>query len=78
MHIQWPLGLQQFDTCQFENFLVTALVFPKKLFENHSQSLTTEELEDLAAQLTQKQQQQVKQEPILRSTEIVAATDRCL
>jgi hypothetical protein len=37
--------------------------------ESHSQPLTNKELEDLAAELTQKQQQQEQEEPILQSTE---------
>jgi hypothetical protein len=36
-----------------------------ELLESHSQPFTSEELEDLAAQLTQKQQQQEQEEPSL-------------
>jgi hypothetical protein len=49
-------GLMQADLNiqQFENFLVISFVF-SKILHSHSQSLTSEELEDLAAQLIQKQ-----------------------
>jgi hypothetical protein len=51
--------------------------------ESHSQRLTNEKVDDLAAQLTQKQQQQ-EQDPIVRSIEaydlqeILARIDRHL
>jgi hypothetical protein len=52
--------------------------------KSHSQPLTIEELEDLAVQLTQKQQQQEQEEPVLWSIEthdlheILAEIDRYL
>jgi hypothetical protein len=52
--------------------------------ESHSQPLTNEELEDLSAQLIQKQQQQEQEEPELQYIEtydlqeILAGIDRCL
>jgi hypothetical protein len=57
------LGIQQ-----FEIFLVILRVCPKTL-DIHSQSLTNEELEDLAPLLIQKELQQEQEVPILWSTE---------
>jgi hypothetical protein len=53
-----------------------------ELLENHSQPLTNEEVEDLTAQLTEKQQQQEQEEAGSLSIEthdlqqILAGTDR--
>jgi hypothetical protein len=52
--------------------------------KSHSQHLTIEEVADLVAQLTQKQQQQEQEDPVLRSIEthdlqeILVGTDRYL
>jgi light-regulated signal transduction histidine kinase (bacteriophytochrome) len=59
-------------------------LFSPKILESHSHLLRNEELEDLAAQLTQKQQKQEQGETVLRSIEthdlqeILAGIDRYL
>jgi hypothetical protein len=57
--LQWASGLQGFDICRFENFVVISFVFSIlslmmwfELLESQSQPVTDEELEDLAALLT--------------------------